>query len=96
MRVFYDNTELTGTPEELAEFLRLQEINSSDKQEETTTFSPDDFTPLVNEARTVREELAKNPAFNPYPGRVAPQDSDNEEPASKAVSADNDTGVELV
>lgn len=93
MRVFKDNTEYQGTPEEIAEFLQLREVASSDKQEDTTVFNPDEFLPLVNEAKTVREKLADDPAYNPYGGVVKSKESEDE-PSAKAVSADLDTGIE--
>jgi hypothetical protein len=105
MKVFIDNEEYQGTPQEIHEFITLQEKSGQlvdcpeSIPEATTPFIQDDFEPLediVNESVALRNKLAQDPAYNPYGGVVISKetvpDVDNRKPS---FTAEEDTGVVL-
>jgi len=96
-----NNQEYVGTPEEIAELLSLRD--NRDKQTETrpepTIWDDEDITPMtstITESEELRKKLANDPAWNPYGGVVPPKDVDGSGTLSPAVSADDNTGVQLV
>jgi hypothetical protein len=91
MRVFKEDTEYQGTPEEIAYLFSLMEDKPDDPN-----FPMSDFAPLetiVSESQDLREKLAKDPNYNPFPGVVQSKESDGEEPAPAVGLAEEDTGV---
>jgi hypothetical protein len=103
MKVFIDNEEYQGTPQEIHEFITLQEKSGQlidvDEAPKEPSFIQDDFEPLediVNESVALRNKLAQVPAYNPYGGVVTSKetvpDVDNRKPS---FTAEEDTGVIL-
>jgi len=103
MKVFIDGEEYQGSPQEIHEFIILQEKSGQlvDVYDEPSTPEPsfiqDDFEPLeniVNESAALRNKLSKDPAYNPYGGVVPSKESvpdvDNRKPS---FTAEEDTGV---
>lgn len=93
MRIFSNDSEYIGTPQELKEFFN----NNTNlvKDEPTTPFIDEDFMPLesvVNESEQLRRSLAQNPNYNPFGGVVAGNEPDQRD-NSAIVSSDLDTGV---
>lgn len=94
MRLFKNGDELQGTPEEISQFLSL--VAEPTGREVDDTFDISDFDernePLIDEvehSKKLREELSKDPNYNPYGGVVPPKDSET------LVDAENDTGVTI-
>lgn len=102
MRYKINEHEYDGTPQEIADLLKLVGDNkqvTTEHVEDAPAFKPDDFAPLesvVSESQKLREELAKNPSYNPFPGVSRSLSSDNTEQASPAVSAEDNTGVDII
>lgn len=93
MRIFKDNAEYHGTPEEISMFFALSAPTIT---QDDVPFPASDLVPLedtVAESTRLRKELEKNPAYSPFGGVVAPRES--EEAVSSVPSAEIDTGVVL-
>lgn len=93
MRIFQDNSEYQGTPEELDLYFRF--VNGVTK--ETTITDPyAPFNDVLSESEKLRQELAKNADYNPFGGVVPPKNAEPDMENGKAVTAEIDTGVELI
>ncbi len=96
MRIFKDDTEYQGTPEEIAHFMSLRE--DKDTIEAPIGFVGADFADpeisglkdTISESEMLRKELAQDPNYNPFPG-VSPSPDSSDLP-----SAESDTGVKYV
>lgn len=95
MRIFKEEVEYQGSPEEIAEFFRLTTLNVP----EQTPYAPEDFTPLestVNESAELRKKLAEDPSYNPFGGVVPPKESEELRDANiNTFMADEELGVKL-
>jgi len=100
MKLNRDNDEYIGTPEEIAELIRLLGGQSPLVElDKPAPFAPDDFVPLedvVKESQTLREKLAIDPQYNPYGGVVSSPETAVEQVPINRNQADIDTGVELL
>lgn len=99
MKYFSDNNEYNGTPQEIAELIKLLGGESSQVEIEHTEphFAKDDFMPLetvVNESKDLRAKLAEDPSYNPYGGVVPPKDNVIEQVPINRNQSELDTGVE--
>lgn len=93
MKIFKDNIEYQGDAEELSRYFSLVEPTQAG-------FSQDDFQPstledIVDESKDLRTKLAQDPSYNPY-GGVIPSKENPDAEKTPTVSADLDTGVDLV
>jgi hypothetical protein len=103
MKVFIDNEEYQGTPQEIHEFIILQEMSGQlidvDDTPKEPSFIQDDFEPLediVNESVALRNKLAQDPAYNPYGGVVTSHETVEDIDTKKSsATAEEDTGVIL-
>ncbi len=91
MKIFKDNIEYQGDAEELARYFALMDTPPPT----TEDFNEDDFKPLIDESADLRTKLAQDPSFNPY-GGVIPSKENPDAEKTPTVSADLDTGVDLV
>lgn len=94
MRIFSNNNEYIGTPQELKDFFNTKVEQT---QPDFNAYTQDEFTPLeqtISESEALRRKLAKDPLYNPYGGVVTGNEPDLRN-SSATVSADIDTGVEL-
>lgn len=110
MRYKIDGHEYDGTPQEISDLLWLVRVNedariaSTDTKEELAregfnSFKQADFAPLedvVGESEALRLKLAKDPNYNPFGGVVASHESDPNQQGSPTVSAEDNTGVEII
>lgn len=98
MKLTRGDDEYNGTPEDIATLIKLLGGQSPEIQLDPTEDYPiDDFTPVVTEAKSVREEIAKDLNYNPYPG-VVPSKEVDESPIQMPVNqyqAENSTGVQI-
>lgn len=90
MRIFKDNSEYQGTPEELDLFFKLSEPKA-DPWEEVAPLRD-----IVSESENLRMKLAKDPNYSPFGGVVPPRDADKDVSVKKTVTAEEDTGVQLI
>jgi hypothetical protein len=90
-----NNVEYQGTPLEIDVFLRLQDKTQVPEQDDE--FPVDDFEPLIDESKNLRQEIAKDPEYNPTGGVVSSKESEADEQTTHnetpSVSAEEDTGV---
>jgi len=92
MRVFINDEEYQGTPKEINEFLSLRQDNTINR----TPFDVGDFSPLVEESINLRQEIAKNPNYNPFGGVVPSKESEPDiETNTISPVDDEDTGVKI-
>jgi hypothetical protein len=94
MRIYSNNNEYIGTPQELKDF-----FNNKIEQAQSNfdSYTQDEFAPLeqtISESEALRHKLAKDPSYNPFGGVIAGNEPDLRD-SSSTVSADIDTGVEL-
>lgn len=90
MRIFKDNSEYQGTPEELDLFFKLGEPKT-DPWEEVTPLRD-----IVSESEALRMKIAEDPNYSPFGGVVSPRDADKDVSIQKTVTAEENTGVELI
>lgn len=91
MRVFINGEEYQGTPKEISDFINLMQNNVENSQFETS-----DFEPLIEESINLREELAKNPSYNPFGGVVPSKESEPDiDNKNIGLIDDEDTGVKI-
>ena len=101
MRIVKDAVEYQGTPSELADFFRYTDNTEPRDKGDSPSFATEDFIPLedvVKESETLREKLAKNPAYNPHTGVVPskePTTPDITAPSGQLFTSDEDTGVKI-
>lgn len=99
MRIFKDNVEYQGTPEEIAEFMRLNSSVETDFSPQIDPYAPfPDALPLrdvVSESEELRAKLATDPNYNPH-GGVVPSKESEELAAVNLPTAEKDTGVEYI
>lgn len=88
MRVLKDQTEYQGTPQELASFFELTKEPS-----ETPFDYPAPIEDIISQSQLLRNELAKDAGYNPFPGVVPSKESENTDPNPAIGFADMDTGV---
>lgn len=86
MRIFKEEVEYQGTPEEIARYFELTTV-----QENYAPMTTLDS--LVDESQDLRAKLAVNPQYNPYPGVVQSKESENIDPSPAIGFAEEDTGV---
>jgi len=92
MRVFINDEEYQGTPKEINEFLSLRQDNTIN----SNPFEASDFVPLVEESINLRQEIAKNPNYNPFGGVVPSKESEPDiETNTISPVDDEDTGVKI-
>lgn len=92
MRVFINDEEYQGTPKEINEFLSLRQDNTINR----TPFDVGDFSPLVEESINLRQEIAKNPNYNPFGGVVPSKESEPDIDTNTISPVDDeDTGVKI-
>lgn len=92
MRVFINGEEYQGTPKEINQFLSLRQDNKIDNE----TFPVSDFAPLVEESINLRQELSKNPNYNPFGGVVPSKESEPDIDTNTISPVDDeDTGVKI-
>jgi len=94
MRIFSNNNEYIGTPQELKDFFNTK---VETPQQDFAAYTSDEFAPLeqvVSESEQLRRKLAKDPSYNPFGGVITGNEPDLRD-SSSTVSADIDTGVEL-
>lgn len=92
MRIFKEEVEYQGSPEEIARFFELQEPKDNITVE---GFAGADFADFeatlleatISESEMLRKKLAADPNYNPFPGVSPSPDS--------PVSAEHDTGVKF-
>lgn len=98
MKLTRGDDEYNGTPEDIATLIKLLDGQSPEVAiDNGADFEPDDFTPVIEESKTVREQIANNPDYNPYPG-VVPSKESEQSPVTMPVNnyqADLDTGVTI-
>lgn len=95
MRIFKDEVEYQGTPEEIAEFMRLH-----NPVVESDTLPIDPYAPfeeVLTESEELRKKLAADPNYSPYPGVVPSKESEPDVETTKTLpTAEKDTGVEYI
>lgn len=92
MRVFINDEEYQGTPEEINTFLSLRE----DKKINDTPFTEEDFKPLIDESNDLRRKLSRDPNYNPFGGVVPSKESEQDIDIKETPPiGDEDTGVTI-
>lgn len=102
MKYIYENRHYEGSPQEIADLLKLLEGDPDVqiKQDDETTSPSDDFEPLVDESVDLRKKLADDPNYNPYGGVIPSKEPKDVEESTlsdgQLFTAEDDTGVKLV
>lgn len=94
MRLFKDNAEFQGTPEEIADFLSLTQ-KTFVEDDGNIPYAGVDFSGLenvVSESEQLRAKLAKNPAYNPFPG-ISKSPESEDVSGGTVPKSELDTGV---
>lgn len=89
MRIFKEDIEYQGTPDEIARYFEL----TAPIQTEYAPEVLQPFDSLIDESQSLREKLANDPAYNPFPGVVPSKESENTDPTPAVGFADEDTGI---
>lgn len=89
MRILKDQAEYQGTPQELASFFELTK-----EQSETPFDYPAPIEDIISQSQLLRNELSRDPGYNPFPGVVPSKESENSDPNPAIGFADMDTGVQ--
>lgn len=97
MKILKENVEYQGSPEEIAEFFALTELRANGLFTEeplpTDPYAP--FEDVISDSEKLRQTLAKDPLYNPFPG--ISKSPESEDAINNIVSsAELDTGVERV
>lgn len=95
MKYIEDNKRYEGTPQEIDDFINLRrEREISTIETPTDPYAP--FNDVINESEKLRQELAINPDYNPFGGVIASKETEQDNPIKRTVTAEQDTGVELL
>ena len=92
MRIFKEEVEYQGSPEEISRFFELQEPKENIVTEgfagvDFADFETNPLKDAVSESEALRRKLAVDANYNPFPGVSPSPDS--------PVSAEHDTGVKF-